>query len=356
MKKSTVFQVTGGVALAGVSLWIFLKPYKNGHLDFSVVSGLWKNLCLTPFWVVAGGIALTMLTLWLRSVRWNLILPKSPSVSRQGLFGLVMIGFMVNNILPARLGEAARMLLLWKRNKFTVAASVGSVLLERILDILVFLSFFFIPALFCAGLQKLIPYAIPMACGAAAALCALVFYAFFPSQSRALGRSLIKHFPLSVQQKTLKIAGELTSNLNWLSSPGKCLAMALLSVGMIACHPAILMLLVRDTLFGVLYGMFAAATAAIGAAIPLSPGYVGTLHAVLKQGLVLCGIEPGKAMVVATLYHAIGYVTVMVVGLYYFLRLRVSFKEIGRAKEEIDKEESSAATSTTAADKKDVIP
>jgi glycosyltransferase 2 family protein len=353
VKKSTVFQVAGGVALAGVSLWIFLKPYKDRHLDFSVVSSLWKNLCLTPFWVIAGGIALTILTLWLRSVRWNLILPKSPSASRQNLFGLVMIGFLVNNILPARLGEAARMLLLWKRNRFTVAASVGSVLLERIFDILVFLSFFFIPALFCTGLRQLIPYAIPLASAAGAVLFALVFYAFFPSQSRALGRSLIKHFPLSIQQKTLKTAGELTSNLNWISSPGKCLAMVLLSVGMIACHPAILILLVRDALFGVLYGMFAAATAAIGAAIPLSPGYVGTLHAVLKQGLVLCGVEPGKAMVVATLYHAIGYVTVMVVGLYFFLRLRISFKEIGGAKDELDKEGSSAATPATKADKKD---
>jgi uncharacterized protein (TIRG00374 family) len=346
VKKSTLLQLSGGVVLAGAGLYIFLR-------DVSI-SQLWKDLSSTPVWAIAACVGLTMLTLWLRSIRWNLILPKSPSASRQGFFGLVMIGFMVNNILPARLGEAARMLLLWKRNRFTIAESVGSILLERIFDILVFLSFFFIPALFLAKLRQLIPYAIPMACCAAAALCGLFFYAFFPSQSRSLGKSFLKFVPSSFRQKTLVMGRELTSNLNWIFSPGKCLVMAILSVAIIACHPLMMMLLVRDYAFGALSGMFAAACAAIGAAIPLSPGYVGTLHAVLKQGLVICGIETNKAIAVATVYHAIGFCSVTIVGLYYFLRLRISFKEIGKAKEELDKEESSAAAPATRADKKDV--
>jgi uncharacterized protein (TIRG00374 family) len=339
MKKSTFFQVSGGFILAVACLWWFLRPWKHGHWDFSVVSDLWNNICSTPLWVIAGGVGLTLLTLWLRSVRWNLILPESPKASRQGLFGLVMIGFMVNNILPSRLGEAARMLLLWKRNRFTVAESVGSVLLERILDTIVFLSFFFIPTLILAGLRPLTPYAIPLACCAGAALCALLFYAFFPAPSRTVGKFFLRFVPHSFQHKALVIGRELTSNLNWIFSPGKCLVMIFLSIAMIACHPAIIMLLVRESAFGVLSGMFAAACAAIGASIPLSPGYVGTLHAVLKQGLQYCGMDPNKAIAVATLYHAIGYVTVTVVGLYYYLRLRISFKEIGKAKEELYKEE-----------------
>jgi uncharacterized protein (TIRG00374 family) len=342
VKKSTILQLCGGVALAGAGLYIFLR-------DVSLAD-LWRALRSTPPWAIAGVVALTFLTLWLRSVRWNLILPKSPSTSRRDLFGLVMIGFMINNILPARLGEAARMLLLWKRNRFTVAESVGSVLLERIFDMLVFLSFFFIPALFLAELREWIPYAIPMACGASAALCALLFYAFFPAPSRSLGKFFLKSVPFSLRQKTLRIGKELTSNLDWIFSPGKCLVMIFLSIAMIACHPAMLMLLVRDHSFGVLSGMFAAASAAIGAAIPLSPGYVGTLHAFLKQGFVECGIETNIASAATLIYHAVGFSTVTITGLYYYLRLRISIKEIRRAKEEIDKEESS----TTSADKKDV--
>jgi uncharacterized protein (TIRG00374 family) len=332
VKKNPLIQLTVGIVLAGAGLFIFFRDVN--------ISQLLNYLRTTPVWAVAGGIALTFLTLWLRSIRWNLILPKSPSASRQGLFGLVMIGFMVNNILPARIGEAARMLLLWKRNRFTVAESVGSILLERIIDSLVFLSFFFIPALFLSRLRSVIPYAIPIACGSCAVLCALLFYAFFPAQSRTISKALLKFVPPAFRQKSLRIGKEVASNLNWIFSPGKCPLVILLSFCMIACHPAMLILLVRDHSFGFLPGMFAAACAAIGAAIPLSPGYVGTLHAVLKQGLVLCGIETNKAIAVATLYHAIGYLTVTAAGLYYYVRMRISFKEIGRAKEELEKEES----------------
>jgi glycosyltransferase 2 family protein len=332
VKKSTVIQIAGAIVIAGAGLYIFLR-------DVSVAR-LWNDLRHTPLWAIGGGVALTFLTLWLRSVRWNLILPKSSTASRKGLFGLVMISFMVNNLLPARIGEAARMVLLWKRNRFTVAESVGSVLLERVLDSVVFLSFFFIPALVLARLRAMVPYAVPLACGAGAVLAALLLYAFFPVRTRAVSRTLLKLLPQRLRDKAQKIGKELVSNLDWIFSPAKCLAVVLLSFVIIACHPGILLLLVRENAFGFLSGMFCAACAAIGAAIPLSPGYVGTLHAVLKQGLVQCGIETNRAIAVATLYHAIGYTTVTVAGLYYYFQMKISFKEIGKAKEELGKEKS----------------
>jgi glycosyltransferase 2 family protein len=327
VKKTTIIQIAGGVVIAGAGLYIFLR-------DVSPVQ-LCADLRHTPIWAVGGCIALTFLTLWLRTVRWNMILPKSSTASRKGLFGLVMIGFMVNNLLPARIGEAARMALLWKRNGFTVAESVGSVLLERILDSVAFLSFFFIPALMLPQLHQMVPYAIPLACGTAAVLGALLFYAFFPAQTRTISRTLLKLLPGRLRDKALKIGKELVSNLDWIFSPGKCLAIVALSIVIIACHPAMLMMLIHEKIFGPLPGMFCAACAAIGAAIPLSPGYVGTLHAALKQGFEWCGIETNKAIAVATIYHAIGYITVTVTGLYFYLRMRISFKEIGKAKEEL---------------------
>jgi uncharacterized membrane protein YbhN (UPF0104 family) len=55
---------------------------------------------------------------------------------------------------------------------------------------------------------------------------------------------------------------------------------------------------------------------------------VGTLHAVLLQGLLLCGLTREKAIAIAILYHAIPYCTITILGLYYFFRMRVSFKDI----------------------------
>jgi uncharacterized membrane protein YbhN (UPF0104 family) len=74
--------------------------------------------------------------------------------------------------------------------------------------------------------------------------------------------------------------------------------------------------------------LFAQAFAACGSAIPLAPGAVGTLHAVLLQGLVITGMEAGKARALVVLYHAVGYVALTTIGLVFFLTMNVKFKEI----------------------------
>jgi hypothetical protein len=110
VKKTHVLQIAGGLALAGAGLYIFFRDVDPAQL--------WAYLRATPVTAVAGGVGLTLLSLYLRTLRWGLILPPSSTGSRRGLFGIVMVGFMVNNLLPARLGEATRVLLLWKRNRF----------------------------------------------------------------------------------------------------------------------------------------------------------------------------------------------------------------------------------------------
>jgi uncharacterized membrane protein YbhN (UPF0104 family) len=87
--------------------------------------------------------------------------------------------------------------------------------------------------------------------------------------------------------------------------------------------------------FGFLDSMFGVAFAALGAAIPLSPGYVGTLHAMMQEGLSLLGVALEKAGAITILYHAIGYVIVTIMGIYFFFTTNVSMSDIGKAKDEL---------------------
>lgn len=330
MKKGSIAQLAGGIGLAGLGLFIFFRDVDAVRLGHDLRS--------TPLLSIAGAITLTVLTLLLRSIRWNLILPPSKTASRRGLFGIVMIGFMVNNFLPARLGEATRVLLLWKRNSFTMAQSAGSVILERAIDSVFFLSFFFIPALVLPGLRSVIPYALPMAGASAAAVLALLLYLLFPVRMKKFFKWCCTLLPPAVRGRMLAIGRDLVSNLHWLFDPWKCLVMIALSFAIVFCHAAMMIIFIHEASFGVLAGMFSSACAALGAAIPLSPGYVGTLHAALKQGFILCGIDTNKAVAVATIYHAVGYITVTALGLWYFFRMKISFKDISRSKETVDQE------------------
>jgi uncharacterized membrane protein YbhN (UPF0104 family) len=57
----------------------------------------------------------------------------------------------------------------------------------------------------------------------------------------------------------------------------------------------------------------------------------------LLEGLTLVGVTIEKAGAIAVLYHAIGYITVTLLGIYFFFAINVSFNEIGKAKEELNK-------------------
>jgi hypothetical protein len=330
VKKTTIIQVVIGLLLAGGGFYFF---FTNVDVD-----KLWSNIIATPCWAIAGVVVLTLGTLWLRSVRWNIMLPQTPHASRQGLFGLVMVSFMINNFIPARIGEAARMVLLWKRNGFSLGASVGSVVLERIFDTVVFLSFLFIPVFFLPALRGnslAFKFAVPMAAGVAAVLCMLVLYALAPAPVKAAGRKILPLFPEKFRPRIIRIFNDLASNLDWIFSPFKCFAVFILSIATIACHAAIIIILAHDATFGPLAGMFGAASAALGAAVPLAPGYFGTLHAALQKGLVMTGCEANKAGAIAAIYHTVGYLTISVIGLVYYFQMKISFKDIGRAKESL---------------------
>jgi uncharacterized protein (TIRG00374 family) len=142
MKISRIVQWLVGIILAGAGLWIFLRNV-NGHT-------LVNQLTHTKPVVIIACAALSIGTIWIRSIRARLLLPHCNKDQQKMLFPIIMIGFMINNILPARMGEAARAMLMWKRNGYSGAISVGSLVLERILDSIVFLSCFFLPVFFCA--------------------------------------------------------------------------------------------------------------------------------------------------------------------------------------------------------------
>jgi uncharacterized protein (TIRG00374 family) len=330
MKFSTVAQVIGGVAVASAGLYIFLKDLK--------IIEIWNQIKATEWWVIALVAILSPLSLWLRTLRWKIMLPSRSGTEKKGLFSIVVIAFMVNNILPARLGEAARALLLWRRNKFTACESIGSLVFERVLDSLTFLSFLFFPIFLVKGLEHLFFYGVICFSIFLSVIILLVLYTLFPLFVKKQVQKSTMLIPEKMRIKVKKLGTELISNLDWIFSIKKVVSVILLSYLTVFCYVGMIWLLgIKIEFFGILGSMFGVAFAALGAAVPLSPGYVGTLHAMLLEGLTLVGVTIEKAGAIAVLYHAIGYITVTLLGIYFFFAINVSFNEIGKAKEELNK-------------------
>lgn len=343
MSVSRVIQWVCGVGLAAAGLAVFFR-----NVD---THGLAQQLAHTSPLVIVACAVLTLCSLWFRSQRWHIMLPQSGTGHKRQLFSIVTIAFMVNNILPARMGEAARAVLLWKRNGYAAAVSIGSIILERVIDLLAFMACYFVPVF-------LLPFLRPGGLGASANktatmqtfafLMAAVFlfvlglfiaYLRFPAAMRWMGEKSLGLIPRKAHPRLRRIAAEIMSTLDWTFSAAKVAQVLALSFLIVSCYAVMIVMLTADRNFGFFYGLFSQSFAAFGAAIPLAPGFVGTLHAVMLEGLVLCGLGRDKAQAVTIIFHAVPYVTTTVLGLYYFFRMNIRFRDISEAEKTIEKEE-----------------
>jgi hypothetical protein len=93
------------------------------------------------FWIIPS-VALTILAFVLRVVRWQLILKNEIQLSFWKAFHPLMIGFMINCILPGRVGELARPAILKKENGLAMTTGLATVAMERIFDIVMLIILF----------------------------------------------------------------------------------------------------------------------------------------------------------------------------------------------------------------------
>lgn len=112
------------IALYGLNLHEFLHHLANAQYGWLIPA------------VCVYGVAT-----WIRSWRWQLMLQPIRPVSIQRLFPLVTIGYMGNNIYPARAGELLRSYVLRRKEGIAMSASLATVILERLFDGLALLLF-----------------------------------------------------------------------------------------------------------------------------------------------------------------------------------------------------------------------
>ncbi|HET9939900.1 MAG TPA: lysylphosphatidylglycerol synthase transmembrane domain-containing protein, partial [Candidatus Eisenbacteria bacterium] len=143
MTKTRVLLVLFGLALSAAAIVMLGRSIDVGEAMRAM------GRASIPWFLAAN--LLTIAVYWLRSLRWRSLLKPhaSPTVGR--LFRANMVGFLAINILPARLGELVRAFALARKERISTAAVLGSVAVERILD-LVFLGIFWALSLLFAPL------------------------------------------------------------------------------------------------------------------------------------------------------------------------------------------------------------
>ena len=87
-------------------------------------------------------------SVWLRALRWKWLFKKADSPSVLSLYRAELIGYFGNNVLPLRLGELLRSYIVGKENHLSKSFVFGTVVLERLMDMLALISLAFLLILF----------------------------------------------------------------------------------------------------------------------------------------------------------------------------------------------------------------
>ncbi len=92
---------------------------------------------------LVGAIALYALATLVRSERWHrLLVDEGAKPTRTDSYALTAVGYMGNNVLPARAGDAIRMVLMAPRAQTSMRTVLGTLLAERLLDVAVLVVIF----------------------------------------------------------------------------------------------------------------------------------------------------------------------------------------------------------------------
>jgi len=228
----------------------------------------------------------------------------------------LLIGYLFNNILPARAGEAARIIALKQRAGTARFEALGTVVAERALDVVCLIVLLFAAAPTLPGVDWL-PRALAVGGGLSAGLVALlVAMAFY---GRRPARLLVR--PLSVLpgisgERTESAAANLVHGFSFLRRPASAVAAVLLTLvsWLLIAFSFWLCLLGFDFGLGFEAGLLVVVAVNFAMILPSGPAAVGVFEAATLVALAVFGIDRSSAFSYAIVVHALNVIPFILVG------------------------------------------
>lgn len=286
------------------------------------LSEVWQALRGVRVECLAAAVAAALLSYSLRAWRWGIILRPAGKASGRHLLGATAAGFAASTVLPARAGEVVRPLLLSSQSRLPAAATLASILTERIVDLASVLALFAVGVVLARDrlLAPPLPTLERAAFGAAIGLAAgaAVLALLLRDPARATER-ISARLPRRFRDRGRSFLSHLLDGLVVAREPRKLVALtgASLLVWLPVCWQIQVMALGFGLHFGLTTTFVVLAVSVLGLAVP-TPGGVGGFHAAVQFALTaLLGIDIGTATAFALIHHAVCFFPITALGLGY---------------------------------------
>jgi len=315
-----------GLAISGLCLYLVFRNTDLGALRESLVAVHYSYLFISLIFI--------FLFTYFRALRWKYLLDPLKKISTRNLFEVVMIGYLANNILPARIGEVVRAMVLGKTEGISKIASLATIVMERILDVITLIVILIISSR-CLPLGESKNKII---IAATASVCLLVLFLILLKYRQEglfkTSKKILEPISPKIALKAQKSVHNFMEGLQVLEQGKHLVAISFLSgviglaLGGIYYFVAIAFN-IQLSLPGLL---FLLSVIFLGTMLPSSPGFIGTFHYFCIQALLLLGVkDKNLALSFAIVVHLIQYIPESLFGLLFFWKKGFSLREINTA-------------------------
>jgi len=311
---------TTGKDLRNVLLGVFISLVALALvLYFADLDQVAAALSLADYRLLPLVVLIFLASIGSRAVAWRTLLQEGASYGR--VFLTLNEGYLLNNLLPFRLGEFGRALLLGRNTSLGFWGVLSTILLERIFDVGIMAGLLLSTLPFVLGAD----WAQSAAMGAAALVLVgfTVLYLLARNRDWALRVfvGLIERVPLLRRFGRRRVEAFL-EGLTALVQARRFLKVLFWMLMAWGANVGWYYLLLQAFLPGgkLLWAGFAVGVAGLGVSLPSSPAYVGVLEAALVGGLALFGVDPSVALAFAVIAHGVYLSVTVLLGAYGLAR------------------------------------
>ncbi len=319
-----------GVLISAVFLWIALRG-----LNLALV---WEALQRANYLWLIPGVGIYFLGVWVRTWRWHYLLRPLKAVPTQKLFPIVTIGYMGNNIYPARAGELLRAYVLRQEEGVSISSSLATIIVERAFDGLAMLAFVLVNLSELSSLTADSGFAGSIRSlalvGVAVFLMATVIFfsmAIYPEHARTIFLLVNERLvPKNFRPKLAGFADRFLEGLAALRSPVDVLMVMISTLVIWMFETGKYWFLMHAFPFEVSFFALMLMNGIVNLAttIPSAPGYVGTFDAPGIALLEAYGVPGAIAAAYTLVLHVALWLPITLLGIYYMFRMGLSWTEV----------------------------
>ncbi|NJD77472.1 MAG: flippase-like domain-containing protein [Candidatus Methanoperedens sp.] len=317
-----------GIGISVVLIWLVFKG-----TNWSEFIRVIQNI---NYFVLIAAMIILISSVWIRAIRWRILISNVGNVSTKDLYKVNMVGFMGNNILPFKMGELLRAYVISKKQNIIFTGALTSLIVERIVDLISFI-------LIVSGILLIFP--ITDWARKTAIIGFLIVICFFIFSLVLIKyNSKFETWYLKKQKQLIAKDKETMSNhfvgfcrgIKSLWQNPKPLQTVFLSLLIWVMYFIFTILSIYSFNFDLSFldimkaGILVLSFVTLAVIVPSAPGYIGTYQAATIAALQVVYINIDAARAFAIMYHLAQYIPLTFIGLYYFFKLNLHIADLDK--------------------------